>query len=148
MSGLAAARRLADGGMDVTVLEARDRIGGRTWTDTSLGMPIDLGGAWIHGTENNPLVELADQVGARRVETDFDKPVLFRDGSEVSSDDVQADLEALAGNRQESLRRSAGTPADDESVANGLAQVADLNDPLIAVGVPQRDRRRVCRRSR
>jgi polyamine oxidase len=89
MAGLAAARRLADAGMDITVLEARDRIGGRMWTDTSLGVPIDLGAAWIHGTENNPLTQLADQIGARRVETDFDRPVLFRDGSEVGAEDVQ-----------------------------------------------------------
>ncbi len=131
MAGLTAARRLADGGMDVTVLEARDRIGGRTWTNTSLGMPIDLGGAWIHGTENNPLVEIADQVGARRVETDFDKPVLFRDGSEVSPPDVQAALDRwqeIAGELV-TLGSDAG---NDESVADGLAQVADLNDPLIA----------------
>jgi polyamine oxidase len=131
MAGLTAARRLADGGMDVTVLEARDRIGGRTWTNTSLGMPIDLGGAWIHGTENNPLVEIADQVGARRVETDFDKPVLFRDGSEVSPPDVQAALDRwqdIAGE----LVTLGGDAGNDESVADGLAQVADLNDPLIA----------------
>lgn len=47
MAGLSAARRLADNGVSVTVVEARQRIGGRTWTDTSLGLPIDLGGAWI-----------------------------------------------------------------------------------------------------
>ena len=35
MAGLAAARRLADAGVQVTVVEARNRIGGRTWTDTS-----------------------------------------------------------------------------------------------------------------
>jgi monoamine oxidase len=131
MAGLTAARRLADGGMDVTVLEARDRIGGRTWTNTSLGVPIDLGGAWIHGTENNPLIEIADQVGARRVETDFDNPVLFRDGSEVSPPDVQAALnrwQDIAGE----LVTLGGDAGNDESVADGLAQVADLNDPLIA----------------
>ena len=54
MAGLAAARRLADEGVEVTVLEARERIGGRMWTDTSLGVPIDLGAAWIHGTDGNP----------------------------------------------------------------------------------------------
>ncbi|WP_099040772.1 flavin monoamine oxidase family protein [Mycobacterium neglectum] len=130
MSGLAAARRLADAGMEVTVLEARDRIGGRTWTDTSLGVPIDLGGAWIHGPENNPLTELADSAGARRVETDFDNPVVFQDGRELSAEVVQNTLMRWQEVTKElaPLSEEAG---EDESVANGLAEVADMNDPLI-----------------
>ena len=131
MAGLAAARRLADGGMDVTVVEARDRIGGRMWTNTALGVPIDLGAAWIHGTEGNPLVELADQVGARRVETDFDNVALLQGGSEVSPDAVQAALtrwQDIAGQ----LVALGGDAGPDESVADGLTDVADLNDPLIA----------------
>jgi hypothetical protein len=50
-----AAADLAAGGVTVTVLEARDRLGGRTWTvkDAS-GKPVEMGAQWIHGT-NNPL---------------------------------------------------------------------------------------------
>jgi monoamine oxidase len=55
MAGLVAARLLHDTGCRVTVLEARNRIGGRTWTDFSLGVPTDLGGSWIHGADHNPL---------------------------------------------------------------------------------------------
>ena len=41
--------------MTVTVLEARDRLGGRVWTlKDSKGKPIEMGAQWIHGT-NNPL---------------------------------------------------------------------------------------------
>ena len=85
MAGLAAARQLADAGVDVTVLEARERIGGRMWTDTSLGMPIDLGAAWIHGTKGNPLVALANQAGAATVETDWDDIVVFDARGEVGA---------------------------------------------------------------
>ena len=51
LAGLAAARRLANAGVHVTVLEARDRLGGRVHTihDPRLTMPIELGADFIHG---------------------------------------------------------------------------------------------------
>src|ERR1700724_4583016 len=47
-AGLTAARRLHHGGKSVVVLEARDRVGGRIWTQhLSDGSPVDRGGAWL-----------------------------------------------------------------------------------------------------
>jgi monoamine oxidase len=68
VAGLAAARALALGGRRVVVLEARDRIGGRTWTDSALGVPVDLGASWIHGIDGNPLWALASRFGIDTVE--------------------------------------------------------------------------------
>ncbi|TDN44311.1 monoamine oxidase [Curtobacterium flaccumfaciens] len=68
VAGLAAARALALGGQRVVVLEARDRIGGRTWTDSTLGVPVDLGASWIHGVDGNPLWALAPRFGIDTVE--------------------------------------------------------------------------------
>ena len=43
-----AARRLSEGGKSVVVLEARDRVGGRIWTQQLAdGSPVDRGGAWL-----------------------------------------------------------------------------------------------------
>jgi monoamine oxidase len=47
-AGMAAARELGMLGHDVTVLEARDRLGGRTWTDERLGRKLEMGGTWVH----------------------------------------------------------------------------------------------------
>jgi monoamine oxidase len=47
-AGLTAARELKRQGFNVLVLEARDRIGGRTFTDDFEGQPTDLGGTWVH----------------------------------------------------------------------------------------------------
>ncbi len=59
ISGIAAAQALRRLGHPVTVLEARDRIGGRIWTDDE---GVDLGAHWIHGTEGNPVTELVERL--------------------------------------------------------------------------------------
>ena len=47
-AGLTAARRLPQAGKSVVVLEARDRVGGRIWTQhLADGTPVDRGGAWL-----------------------------------------------------------------------------------------------------
>jgi monoamine oxidase len=63
VSGLTAARVLARAGQRVLVLEARDRIGGRTWTDRSGGRVTDLGASWIHGIDGSPVAAAAAAFG-------------------------------------------------------------------------------------
>lgn len=49
-AGLGAAREIANGGKSVLILEGRDRIGGRMWTDTtSMSIPFERGAELIHG---------------------------------------------------------------------------------------------------
>jgi monoamine oxidase/CRP-like cAMP-binding protein len=55
ISGLGAARALHELGYEVEVVEARERLGGRIWTVDR----IDYGAHWIHGTEGNPITQLA-----------------------------------------------------------------------------------------
>lgn len=54
-SGLAAARELVGGGLDVVLLEARDRVGGRTWTVPAGDTEVDLGGQWVGPTQHHLL---------------------------------------------------------------------------------------------
>jgi monoamine oxidase len=85
MAGIMAARTLADDGYRVIVLEGRDRIGGRLWTDDSLGAPLDLGASWIHGIEDNPVAALVEEYRIETAVTDYENIVLYdTDGEEVS----------------------------------------------------------------
>jgi monoamine oxidase len=62
-AGLSAARQLHRAGVDVVVVEARDRVGGRSWTVTSSsGFRVDQGGQWI-GPGQRHLQALADELG-------------------------------------------------------------------------------------
>ena len=57
--GLRTAELLLSKGFEVSILEARDRIGGRLYQSDKLGPLVDLGANWIHGTQDNPIVKLA-----------------------------------------------------------------------------------------
>jgi monoamine oxidase len=57
-AGLTAARELSHAGKRVMVLEARDRIGGRTWVDAQLGTHLELGGTWVHWIQPHVWAEL------------------------------------------------------------------------------------------
>ncbi len=119
MAGLGAARRLQDTGWQVEVFEARDRVGGRVWTDYSLGVPAELGAAWIHGVTGNALVRLVKQAGLGLQPTNFDDfsahvyPSSARAGAEVA----RADEEIWRAMR--AIGNSRPDPAD--SVAAALA---------------------------
>jgi len=64
LAGLTAARELTKAGVDVIVLEARDRVGGRTYSRrASDGTLLDLGGQWLGPTQDR-LAALAAEVGA------------------------------------------------------------------------------------
>jgi monoamine oxidase len=90
IAGLAAARTLADADLHVIILEARDRIGGRMWTNNSLGMPLDLGASWIHGVKGNPIAELAAKWNIKTIRTNYENFSTFdADGNELSMNEEQ-----------------------------------------------------------
>ena len=61
VTGLTAATELTKAGASVAVLEARDRIGGRLWTDVIDGAMLELGGQWV-SPDQDALIETIDEL--------------------------------------------------------------------------------------
>lgn len=61
-AGLTAANQLKKAGLSVAVLEARDRVGGRLWTDVIDGAMLEIGGQWV-SPDQNALIETLDELG-------------------------------------------------------------------------------------
>lgn len=98
LAGLAAARLLRERGLRVVVLEARQRLGGRAFTDSSrFGFPVDLGALHLRSQELNPLVPL---LRARSVPTELEDGDFWlfdagRDAAPGDYDSLGADLDRL-----------------------------------------------------
>lgn len=118
-SGLAAAQSLSERGIDVTVLEGRNRVGGRIWTDDRLGLPLDIGASWIHGDEGNPLVSLAEEVGVVTERTYDSFVARGGDGRRMADRDLPDWMDEVMN-----IQHNAGAGSDD---LNLLAYLSDAD---------------------
>jgi monoamine oxidase len=67
IAGLVAARALHLAGIEVVVVEGRDRVGGRTHTIDLAGTAVDLGASWIHDGAGSPTLPLVEALGIERM---------------------------------------------------------------------------------
>lgn len=117
MAGLAAAQKLRQAGLRVTLLEGRDRIGGRVWTDRSwAGIPLDLGASWIHGVNGNPITKLAEDVGVETARTDYDNHWIYNRFGDELDDAGYEELEEMAAG----LAEYVAAARDELEVDTGL----------------------------
>ncbi len=92
LAGLATARTLQKAGYVVQILEARKRVGGRTYTSNLWpDIPLDLGASWIHGTQGNPITQLAQQAQAQTLITSLDDARVFYAKDAALQDDEHYD---------------------------------------------------------
>lgn len=162
-AGLVAARELGNEGHHVVVLEARDRVGGRTWTDNRLDHDLELGGTWVHWVqphtwaevtrygriiERSPAAEEAYWLGANdqlRTGTLDDFMSLIADGqARVVADSLSAiprATEPTIGDIGELDNRTLQSRFDEldlheeERSANEAVWVGHMNAPLDQIGL-------------
>jgi monoamine oxidase len=124
MAGLAAAATLVKRGLVVTVLEARNRIGGRMRTDRSLGCAVDLGASWVHGVNGNPITELAAKCSASLARTRFEEALAFdKDGTQLEPTDVLRSylrLTAAISHAPNNLPKSASDVSLESAVSRAM----------------------------
>ena len=84
LAGLSAARKLVRAGHSVVVLEARDRVGGRTF-DQSIGggKVVEMGGQWA-GPGQDKVLALAKELGVKTFETYADGESLYYSSGQLS----------------------------------------------------------------
>jgi monoamine oxidase len=87
IAGLAAAVELQKMDFLVTVLEGRDRIGGRIETDSvTFGGAVELGATWIHGSDGNPLTSLCGEASLSLFNTGESVTMLTCSGGAIADD--------------------------------------------------------------
>ncbi|UNB55992.1 FAD-dependent oxidoreductase [Mycolicibacterium sp. YH-1] len=124
IAGLAAATSLLRNGDDVTVVEARDRIGGRVHTVQPWpGGTVDIGASWIHGPQGNPITTIAKAANAEMVATTYD-------GFSYARSPVLGDApydgdrwEALLDSAIEAAQKRPGDWSVEEAVAQATRQM-------------------------
>lgn len=135
LAGLCAARALVADGLDVLVVEARERVGGRTEGGTTAdGTPIELGGQWIGPTQNR-MYELVAELGLETFRT-------FDEGATIVSLDGRTSRMAPGPNAVPKL-----SPFALADLAQGLARLGrlasrvPLEEPWTAAGASELDSR-------
>ena len=127
MAGIACANALVASGHTVTVLEARDRIGGRIFTSHKWAdMPIDMGASWIHEMDGNPLTPIAQSAGLAMVGTDLDSLTTFYKTQGKISNDVGTYYDTVYNDWAAAIKRGYNT-STETSLRSFLESSKGLN---------------------
>ena len=133
VAGLSAAWRLQRENIAATVLEARDRIGGRVWTSHDFAdIPVEFGAELIHGT--TPEVNTWDWVRRLGLETWHwnklgDSMIRLEDGRWMTMADARADSPEFDVTRSWELD-DAPPPRDSDDLETYLRRIGFSDEQL------------------
>ena len=125
-AGLTAARLVAAAGHSVTVLEARDRVGGRAWNHDLGGGRVSERGATFAGPTQDHILALAQAVGVSTFPT-------YDDGDDIYINNVDNPLGLIGPQRYSDsgpLGGLLGTAPPDPTIVAELAEVVQQLDQM------------------
>ena len=130
-AGLACARECARLGASYVLVEARPRIGGRVFTDGSMGAPFDAGAVYIHWSERNPWTAIAAERGVATVDSDS-----LPNHSRFYADDLPKDRPRRRASfaTLDSLFDTEVAPVPDVSLLDRVGEDPDLGRGAHAIG--------------
>jgi monoamine oxidase len=96
-AGVTAAREAALDGRSVLLLEARDRLGGRTWTAPWNGHDIEYGGGWVHWHQPHTFAEITRAGLTVELSDDAERAAWYVDGDRRSGTVAERDAIANVG---------------------------------------------------
>jgi nicotine dehydrogenase len=142
-AGVTAARELQSAGLDTVLLEARDRLGGRTWTVDFAGARVELGGAWMHWHQPHVWAELT-RYGIPIVEDNWihDAALFGRPPRRYPADEAFAKVRGLFSEYASADRSGLPLPHDPLHAASKLVERdrMSMQDRLDEMAMPEADR--------
>ncbi|KAJ4993243.1 flavin containing amine oxidase [Stagonosporopsis vannaccii] len=106
VAGLRCAEVLLKHGAKVTVFEGRDRVGGRFCQGKVGKHLVDLGPNWIHGTENNPILDLAKETKTMTMNWDGRQSVVDALGNYLSDKEAAENTEVVWSIIEQAMKHS------------------------------------------
>jgi monoamine oxidase len=128
LSGLKAAYDVQKAGYSCAVVEARDRVGGKTWSmdqSDGMGRMVDLGAAWINDTNQSEIFGLVQALGLETVVQNTD--------GDVVQQDINGDVSRFPyGGQPQNLVEQNGVQnmLDIRQKAEEACQAIDIHDPV------------------
>ena len=130
-AGIGAGLALTRLGVSFVIMEAKDRIGGRAFTDTtSIGSPWDQGCHWFHDATRNPLRAIAERVGHPFLAQDEEWATQwYVDGRALT--DAEQGAGGMAMGAAFAAVEEAGAAGHDVSLAEAAGDLAEPYGPFV-----------------
>lgn len=129
-AGIAAARTALSLGLTVTILEAKDRVGGRAYTSTAeFDFPFDHGAHWMHSASLNPMVGFANSLGFDYLRLPARRHLHF--GDRWGTSDEVADWLAYTERQWQAIAAAAEGP-DDVAALSAIEPHDVWRQPFLA----------------